>query len=128
MEKGYSVKVQEGSREFNKREKLMFADISNAQKLDEIVTVDSPFVIAPIDYAVLSVHNIKSENQDYNVYVLFDSDGNKFVTGSSSFWNSFADIWEVMHEGDDSEPFTIEIYKKESKNYKGKYFLTCSIV
>lgn len=130
MNKGYSVKVETGSREFNKRERLMFADIGNANKLDEIIKADddSPFVLAPVDFAVLSVHNEQSENKDYNVYVLIDGDGNKYVTGSQSFWNSFMDIWEVMHEDGSNEEFTIEIYKKESKNYKGKYFLTCSIV
>lgn len=130
MNKGYSVKVETGSREFNKRERLMFADISNANKLDEIIKADddSPFVLSPADFAVLSVHNEQSENKDYNVYVLIDGDGNKYVTGSQSFWNSFMDIWEVMHEDGSNEEFTIEIYKKESKNYKGKYFLTCSIV
>jgi hypothetical protein len=28
----------------------------------------------------------------------------------------------------DEEQFSIEVYKKDSKNYKGKQFLTCSIV
>lgn len=128
MKSGFSVRVSESSKTLTAREKLMFSDTTNATKLDEIVTTDSPVVIRPVDYVILSVHNEKSENVEYDVYVLIDDNGNKYITGSQSFWNSFADIWETMKDSGENEPFEIEIYKKESKNYKGKFFLTCSIV
>lgn len=128
MKSGFSVRVSESSKTLTAREKLMFSDTTNATKLDEIVTTDSPVVIRPVDYVILSVHNEKSENVEYDVYVLVDDNGNKYITGSQSFWNSFADIWETMKDSGENEPFEIEVYKKESKNYKGKFFLTCSIV
>lgn len=128
MKSGFSVRVSESSKTLTAREKLMFSDTTNATKLDEIVTTDSPVVIRPVDYVILSVHNEKSENVEYDVYVLVDDNGNKYITGSQSFWNSFADIWETMKDSGETEPFEIEVYKKESKNYKGKFFLTCSIV
>lgn len=124
----YKVEIQEASKAFSKRETIKIKDVSNAVKFDEIAE-GSPVVITPAAYAVLLVHNDKSENKDYPLYIILDKDGNKYMTGSESFWNSFIDIWEEMTEGvDEPEEFEIEVYKKDSKNYKGKKFLTCSIV
>lgn len=129
MRNGYSVKVAESSKSLSAREKLMYSDTTNATKLDDLVTPETSVTITPVDYVVLSVHNENSENKDYEVYVIVDADGTKYVTGSSSFWNSFADIWDVMHSDDGSaESYQVEAFKKESKNYKGKYFLTCSVI
>lgn len=124
----YKVEIQEASKAFSKRETIKIKDVSNAVKFDEIAE-GSSVVIIPSAYAVLSVHNDKSENKDYPLYIILDKDGTKYMTGSVSFWNSFIDIWEEMTEGvDEPEEFEIEVYKKDSKNYKGKKFLTCSIV
>lgn len=124
----YKVEIQEASKAFSKRETIKIKDVSNAVKFDEIAE-GAPVVITPAAYAVLLVHNDKSENKDYPLYIILDKDGNKYMTGSESFWNSFIDIWEEMTEGvDEPEEFEIEVYKKDSKNYKGKKFLTCSIV
>lgn len=124
----YKVEIQEASKAFTKRETIKIKDVSNAVKFDEIAEC-SPVVITPAAYAVLLVHNDKSENKDYPLYIILDKDDNKYMTGSDSFWNSFIDIWVEMTEGvDEPEEFEIEVYKKDSKNYKGKKFLTCSIV
>lgn len=122
---GYKVTIKEVSKEMTARERILFKDTSNAIKLDEAANGDVPLVITPADYAVLSVHNAKSENPDYEQYIIIDSEGNKFVTGSPSFWQSFKDIWDEMAgEGE----YSISVYKMDSKNYKGKQFLTCSII
>lgn len=123
---GYSAKVKETSKELTKREQIMMKDTSNCIKLDEAVQPNDKLVITPIMYSVISIHNEKSDNTDYENYIIVDTDGNKYITGSESFWTTFKDIWDEMSEEDGD--FEVEIYKKESKNYKGKYFLTCSIV
>lgn len=124
---GFSVSIKEVSKELTARERVMLKDTSNAVKLDEAASGDSPLVIVPVAYAVLSVHNEKStDRKDYENYIILDDTGTKFVTGSASFWNSFIEIWEEMKN--ESETYSIEVYKKDSKNYKGKKFLTCSIV
>ena len=124
----YKVEIQEASKPFSKRETIKIKDVSNAVKFDEIADV-STVVITPAAYAVLLVHNDKSENKDYPLYIILDKGGNKYMTGSKSFWNSFIGIWEEMTEDvDEPEEFEIEVYKKDSKNYNGKKFLTCSIV
>lgn len=123
---GYYVEIKESSKELTPRERIMFKDTSNAIKFDEVVTGESPFVLTPVGYAVLNIHNEKSkDNKDYNNYLILAEDGNKYVTGSTSFWTSFIDIWNEM-QGE--EQYSIEVYKMDSKNYKGKKFLTCSII
>lgn len=124
----YSVKIVETSKEFSTRERILFKDVSNAIKLDECVGTDgAPFVITPMDYAVLEIHNGKSKNNpDYQNYIIVDADNNKYVTGSPSFWSAFMDIWNEMSE--EPKGWAIEVYKRDSKNYSGKQFITCSII
>lgn len=123
---GYTVTIKETSKDLTARERLMMKDRSNATPLDSAVTVDTPLVIIPDSYAVLSIHNESSDNPDYEKYMIVDKNGQKYITGSVNFWNSFKSIWDEMSKED--EEFQIEVYKLESKNYKGKQFLTCSII
>ena len=123
---GYTVTIKETSKDLTARERLMMKDRSNAIPLDSAVTVETPLVINPESYAILSIHNDLSENPDYEKYMIVDSAGNKYITGSVNFWNAFKSIWDEMIN--ENEPFSIEVYKLESKNYKGKQFLTCSII
>lgn len=123
---GYKVSISEVSKELTARERIMLKDTSNAVKLDEAAKGDAPLIITPAAYAVLDIHNEKSDNVDYKNYIIMDASGTKYVTGSPSFWNSFIEIWEEMEN--ESEEYSIEVYKMDSKNYKGKQFLTCSIV
>lgn len=126
MREDYNATIRECSKELSARERVLIKDTTNATSLDEATSdSDSPLVISPDFYAVLDVHNEKSDNKDYTKYILVDKNGNKFVTGSDSFWNSFM---EIMAEMEDEGDFEIQVYRRESKNYKGKSFITCSIV
>ena len=122
---GYSVEIKETSRELSAKERIALKDTSDATKLD-VVCDKEAVIITPVDYAVLSIHNEKSDNKDYENYILQDINGEKFVTGSASFWNSFMDIYNEM--AGESEDWTIKAYKLDSKNYNGKKFITCSII
>ena len=126
MTKDYEVKINSVSKELTARERVMLKDTRNAVKLDEAVK-DTPLVISPAYYAVLDVHNEKSkEDKDFQNFVVVDTAGNKYVTGSTSFFEPFTEIVEEM--SGTGEDYEIEIYKLDSKNYKGKQFITCSIV
>lgn len=126
MQKDYEVKINSVSKELTARERVMLKDTRNAIKLDEAVNV-TPLVISPAYYAVLDVHNEKSkEDKDFQNYIVVDTAGNKYVTGSTSFFEAFTEIVEEM--SGTGEEYEIEIYKLDSKNYKGKQFITCSIV
>lgn len=126
MQKDYEVKIKSTSKELTARERVMLKDTRNAIKLDEAVG-ETPLVISPDYYGVLDIHNEKSkEDKDFENYAVVDTDGNKYVTGSTSFFEAFTEIVEEM-DGT-GEDYQIEIYKLDSKNYKGKQFITCSIV
>ena len=121
---GYSVSIKESSRELTAKQRIALKDTTNAVKLDEATQVE-PVIINVDMYAVLDIHNEKSENPDYENYIVVDKNGTKYVTGSASFWSSFIDIFTGM-EGED-EAWTLKVYRVPSKNYKGKDFITCSI-
>lgn len=122
---GYYVKIREVSRPITAKERVMLKDTTNAISLDE-VTHEAKFVFEPDYYAILDVHNEKSEDKDYVKYIVVDKGGSKLVTGSDSFFTSFSSIMDEMTDCD--EDFSIEVYRVPSKNYKGKEFITCSIV
>lgn len=122
---GYSVKIVNASKELSARDRVAVKDTTNAIALDD-ATKDTPLVIAIDYYVELAVHNEKSEDKDYKKYVVVDKSGNKFVTGSESFFTAMLEIMEEM--SDSGEDFEIQVYRMPSKNYKGKEFLTCSIV
>lgn len=124
--KTFTATITESSRELNAYEKVKFKDTSNALKIDELTQGSEHVVIAPAGYVVLTVHNEKSDNPDYNNYIIFDNAGTKYVTSSQSFWNSFSDIWTDMADYPDT--WEIEILRKPSSNFKGKDFLTCALV
>lgn len=122
---GYFVKIVNASKELSARDRVAVKDTTNAIALDA-ATKDSPLVIAIDYYVELAVHNEKSEDKDYKKYVVVDKSGNKFVTGSESFFTAMLEIMDEMT--DSGEDFEIQVYRMPSKNYKGKEFLTCSIV
>ena len=121
---GYSVSIKESSRELTAKQRIALKDTTTAIKLDEATQVE-PVIINVDMYAILDIHNEKSDNPDYENYIVVDKNGTKYVTGSASFWSSFIDIFTEM-EGED-EAWTLKVYRVPSKNYKGKDFITCSI-
>ena len=123
---GYKAVVERASKELSAKEKIMLKDMSDAVKLDDIVK-DNPLIISPDYYAIVAVHNEKSDTKDYKKIVLVDKDGTKYTTGSMPFITTYEDIVDEMADAGEDD-YAIKIYPKESKNYKGKYFITCSII
>lgn len=122
---GYAVTIKETSKQLSPKQRIAIKDTTNAIKLDEATANAENVLIYPEMWAVLAIHNEKSDDIDYENYVLVDKDGTKYVTGSKSFWTSFMDIYREMENED--EEWGIKVYRMESKNYKGKQFITCSI-
>lgn len=127
--KNYEAKISYTSIELSAKDRVKLKDTRNAIKLDEVVQPDNPLVITPAFYGILEVHNENAkdgDDKDFEQFVIVDKNGNKYATGSQSFMNAFTEILDEMSGSD--EDYEIEIYKLESKNYKGKSFITCSIV
>lgn len=121
---GYSVSIAYASRELTAKERIQLKDTTDARKLDEVTQTEA-IILVPTLYAELDIHNEMSDNKDYKNYVVVGEDGQKYVTGSDSFWTSFMDIAREMEN--ETEPWGIKVYRMPSKNYKGKEFITCSI-
>lgn len=125
---GYSVKIREASRDLTAKEKIALKDYSNATALDSALNDIDVLTITPVAYVVLDVHNEKSkQDKDYVKYLIIDNAGNKFVTGSESFFTSFKDIFDTMATEAAGEEYSIDVLKKPSQNYKGKSFITCAL-
>lgn len=122
----YKATVKESSWEMSAREKLRYTDFTDVLQLDE-ATQAGDLIIDVDKWAVVMVHNEKSDTVDYVKYVIIDKEGQVYVTGSESFWRSFTAIYEVMSEEEETV-YSIKVYRRESKNYKGKDFLTCRII
>mgnify|MGYP006874629240 CR=1 FL=1 len=129
----YKSEITFASKELTKREKVMLSDVSSATKFDDVIKgVDETFDIEPVAYAVVSIENDKAKGEkQYEVIVILDAAGNKFVTGSRSFREAFIAIWEQMTDNGviaEGEEFSIRVYKRPSKNYSGKAFISCALI
>lgn len=132
MRTDYNVKIVDTSiAELNPRMELVLKSTTGGIALDEALegmAEGEGLIIEPKDYAVLEVHNEKvkeGESTDYTKYVIL-TDKDKYVTSSTNFFNSFLDIFETMKGS--GESYSIKIFRRESRNFKGKYFLTCEII
>ena len=126
MDTTYKAMVEDASWTMTAREKLRYTDLTDAIQLDE--ATQSGDVIIDVDkWAVINVHNEKSDTVDYMKYVIIDKDEQVYVTGSESFWKSFEQIYGVMSDEGETT-YSIKVYRRESKNYKGKDFITCRII
>ena len=123
---GYTVKIEESSEELKGKQRIIMKDTSDALKLDEATEGGNSIIIKVEKWAILKVHNEKADDKEYENYIIVDSEGHKFVTGSQSFWSSFINIYEEMK--DEDEEWAIKVYRLPSKNYKGKEFITCSVI
>lgn len=123
---GYEVKITESSKELTARERIALKNFDEMVALDEAVNAESPRLMIDVEsYAVADVHNEKSDNVNYRKYILTDKTGQKYTTGSEPFFTSFKEIWDEMTG--EPEEWSLIVYKRESNNYKGKAFLTCTI-
>lgn len=123
---GYSVKVVECTKDLTAKERVKIKDTTKAIKLDE-ATQGAAIVIAYDYHAVLAIHNEKLDDPDYRQYIVVDTAGNKYVTGSESFFTAMTEIVDEMSAAGETD-YELEVYRMDSKNYKGKQFITCSIV
>lgn len=125
----YTCEIVAASREFTGRERIRIKDKGNAKKLDAL-TAEGSIFIQVIDWAILRIENDQSNDKVYTNYILLDTDGSKYVTGSESFWYSFKSVFDELEAEIDREnnvgiPF--EVYQLPSKKREGKTFLSCSL-
>lgn len=124
MARTFSVSIVETTRELSAKERVQIKDTTDAIKLDKATSIE-PVIIDVDMYAIVNIHNEKSENPDYQSYIIVDKNGTRYSTASPSFWNSFMNIYEEIGGEDD---WKLKVYKMPSKNRDGKEFITCSVL
>ena len=126
--KQYEVTIRESSKELTPKERIKIKDLSNSQNLDALTQSEDSVIIDYDYHVILDIHNEKSKDRpDYQNVVVVDKAGNKFNTGSNSFITALEEIIDEMADAGE-ENIQIEVYRKPSKNYKGKDFITCSVI
>lgn len=127
----YSATIVDSSRVLTARERVMFKDTQNAISMNDFAeqakAENGKAIIEDVkDFVHITVHNEKSDDKDYDNYLIIDAKGEKYVTGSQAFWNSFKSIYDEMKN--ENEPWGIQLNLIPSKNFKGKNVLTCSLI
>ena len=131
MRTDYSTKIVSSSRELTVKEKITLKDFNDCTGLDTVVTNEQGFIIDPDVIVEVEVHNERAkDDKDYTTIVILDKDGTKYSTSSNSLRDSISDIMDELSElsAEDKADLKIKVFKKPSKNYSGKYFLTATVV
>lgn len=123
----YSAKIAYTSTDLSVEDKIRLKDTRDAESLEKI-SRDGAVNIGIVAFAVIDIHNEKSDDKDYTQYVFMDKDGNKYMTGSEPFFNSFTDIWDELDDaGIPVDERYFKIYQLPSRNYTGRNFVACSL-
>ena len=131
MRTDYSTKIVTSSRELTVKEKITLKDFNDCVGLDTVVTNEQGFIIDPDVIVEVQVHNERAkDDKDYTTIVILDKDGTKYSTSSNSLRDSISDIMDELADLDETDraDLKIKVFKKPSKNYSGKYFLTATVV
>lgn len=120
----YEAKIVGTSMDLTAKERVMYKDVQNCIKIDQATQVE-PLMVNVKGYVELEINNDKATPTTYSNYVIVDQSGDRYVTGSASFWSAFKNIWDEMAEV--NEPWTLKIYRLPSKNRQGKEFITCAV-
>lgn len=127
----YSTKIVNASRELSVKEKITLKDFNDCVGLDTVVTEEQGLIIDPDVIVEVDVHNERAkDDKDYTTIVILDKDGTKYNTSSNSLKESVQDIMEELADLDEADKadLKIKVFKKPSKNYSGKYFLTATVI
>lgn len=127
----YSTKIVNASRELTVKEKITLKDFNDCVGLDTVVTEEQGLIIDPDVIVEVDVHNERAkDDKDYTTIVILDKDGTKYNTSSNSLKESVQDIMDELADLDEADKadLKIKVFKKPSKNYSGKYFLTATVI
>ena len=131
MRTDYNTQIISSSRELTAKERITLKDFNDCTGLDTVVTNENGIIIDPNVIVEVQVHNERAkDDKDYTTIIILDNDGTKYSTSSNSLRDSIADIMEELKNlsDEDKADLKIKVFKKPSKNYQGKYFLTATVI
>ena len=118
------LNIRKASRELTTREQIKATNFNNAKGLATVLD-NTDCVTLSIDWWVLCHVELEATHEQYDTLVIMTTDGQKYTTSSETFIKNFEDMMDLLK--DDNELIEIDCCKGESKNYKGKYYLTCTL-
>lgn len=108
------------------KKELIILSQTESLKLDELVTPDKPLIISPVEYYVF--HAVDDDGKEFDRYIVRDADGKLYSTAGKAFGERLIDCFAMLTENGVTEPFTMEVAKVPSKNFKGKYYIRGRLV
>lgn len=123
MKSEYSVKIStvHGCGELSVKDEIRVKDFTSFEQVEALVKTKEEF--KPEWLAELDVHNEKSENKDYAVYVFRTADGEMFYTSSESLAESLVDIISLKDRLNAAEAeWGVVIKEFKSKNNTGDFY------
>lgn len=123
MKSEYSVKITtvHGAGELSVKDEIRVKDFTSFAQVEELVKTKEEF--KPEWLVELDVHNEKSENKDYLVYVFHTEDGGMYYTSSESLAESLVDIISLRDRLNDAEAeWGVVIKEFKSKNNTGGFY------
>lgn len=123
MRTEYSVKIDSvyGIDELPVKDEIRVKDFTSFPQVEELVKSGAEF--KPEWLAVLTVHNEKSENTDYSVFVFRTDEGEMFYTSSESLAESLVDIISLKDRLNTAEAeWGVVIREFKSKNNTGGFY------
>lgn len=122
----FNVVIDRALKEVTKKEMLQLKDLTDAVRLDQATQEHGSVMIYNIQNMVklFLVSDDPKNPQEYGKLVITDNEGNRFVTGSESFARR---AWEIADDMAGDE-FGLKVYRRPSKNYPGREFLSCSVI
>ena len=121
----YLASFKEGSRAFTVKERLKYKNFNDAIQMEDVIKAGNTIHVA--DWLVYDVLNEALDNPEYTKYVIVDTEGQAYVTGSPSFWKEFMMIWGELNEAGELDGMEIKPFKSPSRNFNGE-FMTCALV
>lgn len=131
MRTDYNTKIVSSSRELTAKERITLKDFNDCIGLDTVTNETDGIILDPEVIVEVQVHNERAkDDKDYTTIIILDKNGTKYSTSSNSLRDSIADIMEELKElsEDERADLKIKVFKKPSKNYNGKFFLTASVI
>lgn len=129
----YESHIKFASRDLNPIEKIKMKDLASTLSLDDELknAEGNKLLISPDLLLEIEIHNPKAKggSEDYTVFVVVDGEtGVRYRTSSESFKVAISDIWrELTEAGVAPTEIKLLAFRKPSKNFAGKDFLTCTI-
>ena len=131
MRTDYNTKIASASRELTAKERIILKDFNDCIGLDTVTNETDGIILDPDVIVEVQVHNERAkDDKDYTTIIILDKNGTKYSTSSNSLRDSISDIMEELKDlsEEDKEGLKIKVFKKPSKNYKDKFFLTATVI